>query len=183
VLLLRRSILTEKVARKGHHVMREYIVDPFETTRIADIMAEPVDTLSGDMLVNDVVEFFTAPDSPPRHKSYPVLDEKGALIGMVARADVLRWTMSGWAAGTPLRDALGEQELVTGYEDDLVGALADQMAVADVGRVPILRRSDEKLVGLVARRDLLRVRADVVRHEREREVLLRVRLQPRRSTS
>ncbi|MBV8652469.1 MAG: chloride channel protein, partial [Alphaproteobacteria bacterium] len=28
VLLLRRSILTEKVARKGHHVMREYIVDP-----------------------------------------------------------------------------------------------------------------------------------------------------------
>jgi H+/Cl- antiporter ClcA len=183
VLLLRRSILTEKVARKGHHVMREYIVDPFETTRIADIMAKPVDTLSGDMLVNDVVEFFTAPDSPRRHKSYPVLDEKGALIGMVARADVLRWTMSGWAAGTPLRDALGEQELVIGYEDDLVGALADQMAVADVGRVPILRRSDEKLVGLVARRDLLRVRADVVRHEREREVLLRVRLQPRRSTS
>jgi CBS domain-containing protein len=46
------------------------------------------------------------------------------------------------------------------------------MAVSDVGCVPILRRSDEKLVGLVARRDLLRVRAAVVRHEREREVLL-----------
>jgi CBS domain-containing protein len=40
-------------------------------------------------------------------------------------------------------------------------------------------RSDEKLVGLVARRDLLRARADVVRHEREREVLPRLRLQPR----
>ncbi len=71
---------------------------------------------------------------------------------------------------------------MTGYEDELVGPLADRMAVADVGRVPILRRSDDKLVGLVARRDLLRVRADVVRHEHEREVLLRVRLQPRRST-
>jgi H+/Cl- antiporter ClcA len=175
VLLLRRSILTEKVARKGHHVMREYIVDPFETTRVADIMAKPVDTLAGDMLVNDVVAFFTAPEAT-RHKSYPVLDENGTLSGMVARADVLRWTVSGWAAGTRLRDALGEQEVVTGYEDDLVGALADQMAIADVGRVPILRRSDNKLVGLVARRDLLRVRADVVRHEREREVLLRVRL-------
>jgi CBS domain-containing protein len=100
---------------------------------------------------------------------------------MVARADVLRWTMSGWDTGLRLREALGEQELVTGYEDELAGALADRMAVADVGRVPILRRSDDKPVGLVARRDLLRVRADVVRHEREREVLLRVRLQPRRS--
>src|SRR5665213_1238072 len=39
VLLLRRSILTEKVARRGYHVMREYIVDPFETMRVADIMA------------------------------------------------------------------------------------------------------------------------------------------------
>jgi chloride channel protein, CIC family len=183
VLLLRRSILTEKVARKGHHVMREYIVDPFETTRVSEIMAKPVDTLSGEMTINDVVAFFTAPDVTERHKSYPVLDEKGALIGMVARADVLRWTMSGWAAGTQLRDSLGEQELVTGYEDDLVGMLADRMAIADVGRVPILRRSDEKLVGLVARRDLLRVRADVVRHEHEREVLLHVRLQPRRSTT
>ena len=74
-----------------------------------------------------------------------MLDEDGALIGMVARADVLRWTMSGWAAGTRLRDALGEQELVTGYEDELVGPLADRMAAADIGRVPILRRSDDKL--------------------------------------
>ena len=47
VLLLRRSILTEKVARRGHHVMREYIVDPFETMRVSEIMAKPVDTLAG----------------------------------------------------------------------------------------------------------------------------------------
>ena len=146
-------------------------------------MARPVDTLSAEMMINDVVAFFTAPDVPQRHKSYPVLDEAGALIGMVARADVLRWTMSGWAAGTQLRDALGEQEIVTGYEDELVGPLADRMAATDVGRVPILRRNDDNVVGLVARRDLLRVRADVLRHERERDVLLRLRLQPRRSTS
>ena len=29
VLLMRRSILTEKVARRGHHLAREYRVDPF----------------------------------------------------------------------------------------------------------------------------------------------------------
>ena len=34
------------VARRGHHVVREYSVDPFEATRVADIMAKPVDTLA-----------------------------------------------------------------------------------------------------------------------------------------
>ena len=28
VLLMRRSILTEKIARRGHHLVREYRVDP-----------------------------------------------------------------------------------------------------------------------------------------------------------
>jgi hypothetical protein len=62
------------------------------------------------------------------------------------------------------------------------GRDAPQLALMR-GREPILRRNDDKVVGLVARRDLLRVRADVLRHERERDVLLRPRLQPRRSTS
>jgi CBS domain-containing protein len=56
----------------------------------------------------------------------------------------------------------------------MVGQLADRMADANRGRVPILRRADGSLVGLVARRDLLRVRANVIQHERERETLIRI---------
>jgi CBS domain-containing protein len=175
VLLLKRSILTEKVARRGHHVLREYIVDPFETMRVAEIMAQPVDTLPADMPVAKVVAFFTGSDGAPRHKSYPVVEANGRLIAMVARADALRWTMGGYPAGQRLGDALAGRELLVGYEDELVGHLADRMAAADAGRVPILRRADDSLIGLVARRDLLRVRASVVRHEREREALIRLR--------
>jgi CBS domain-containing protein len=64
---------------------------------------------------------------------------------------------------------------VTGYDDELIGQLADRMAETGIGRVPILRRADSTLVGLVARRDLLRVRATATRHERGREKLLRLR--------
>jgi H+/Cl- antiporter ClcA/CBS domain-containing protein len=173
VLLMRRSILTEKVARRGHHVMREYVVDPFETMRVADIMAQPVDTLPGSMTVEDAVVFFTAADAPVRHKSYPVVDSAGRLLGIVARADVLRWTREGWPSGQGLTDILGDRDCVTGFSDELAGRLADRMAEADVGRVPILRRSDSVVVGLVARRDLLRVRAAAMGHERDREVLIR----------
>jgi chloride channel protein, CIC family len=94
---------------------------------------------------------------------------------MVSRADTLRWTMSGWPAGQTLGEQLADRDLLVGYDDEMVGSLADRMAAADLGRVPILRRADGAVVGLVARRDLLRVRASVVRHERERSVLLRFR--------
>jgi len=179
VLLLKRSILTEKVARRGHHVLREYIVDPFEIMRVGEIMAKPVDTLPATMTVGEAVAFFTAPDSPRRHKSYPVVNGEGRLVAIVSRADALRWTVAGWDNEKPLGEQLLGQNLVVGYEDELVGKLADRMAETDTGRVPILRRGgtdDESIVvGLVARRDLLRVRAEVIRHEREREKLIRLR--------
>jgi chloride channel protein, CIC family len=138
-------------------------------------MARPADSLAADVPIADVVAFFTAADAPRRHKSYPVIDAEAHVIGMVARADVLRWTMDGWPKGERLRDLAGDQDLVVGYNDELVGQLADRMALADVGRVPILERGTDALAGLVARRDLLRVRASAVRHETEREVLLHFR--------
>jgi H+/Cl- antiporter ClcA len=38
VLLLRRSILTEKLARRGQHIAREYSVDLFEMMRVSEVM-------------------------------------------------------------------------------------------------------------------------------------------------
>jgi H+/Cl- antiporter ClcA len=43
VLTLRRSILTEKVARRGFHLSREYEVDPLEIVFVREVMREPVD--------------------------------------------------------------------------------------------------------------------------------------------
>lgn len=172
VLLLKRSILTEKIARRGHHILREYIVDPFELTRVGDVMVARVDTLPAAMPVDDAVAFFTD-ESGPRHKSYPVVDGAGRPVGMVARADVLRWTVSGWPRGTSLADAVSGGPLVLGHPDEMVGRLADRMAEADAGRVPVTRREDGVLVGIVARKDLLRVRAKLRREEIDRARLLR----------
>jgi H+/Cl- antiporter ClcA len=184
VLLLKRSILTEKVARRGHHVLREYIVDPFEIMRVGDIMAKPADTLPAQMKIGAVLNFFTAPESPQgaplRHKSYPVVDEQNRLVAMVSRADALRWTIEGWDSEKTIGEQLVGQNLTVGYADDLVGKLADRMAESDASRVPIVKREDGTVLGLVARRDLLRVRAEVIRHEQDRERLIRLRGNPER---
>ena len=176
VLLLRRSILTEKVARRGYHVVREYSVDPFDTMRISEIMAQPVVTLPEETTVGEAVGFFTSRSAAmPRHKSYPVVRPDGTLAAMVARADALRWTVESPPPEKPVTEQLGIQELVTAYEDELVGRVADRMAETGVGRVPILRRGTDTVAGIVARRDLLRVRSSVLREERERETLITLR--------
>ena len=174
VLLLKRSILTEKVARRGHHITREYVIDPFETVRVSDIMARPAESLPANWTVAETLTFFTAPDAPRRHKSYPVADQDGKVLGMVSRADALRWLRDVDSLEKPLHEQVAGQELVVGYDDELTGQLADRMTATDTGRIPILNRKSSALVGLVARRDLLRVRANVMRQEHEREALIRI---------
>lgn len=174
VLLMKRSILTERIARRGLHLTREYGIDPFLDTRVQDIMARPVDTLPPNMTIAEAVAFFTEPNGQVRHKSYPVLGEDDIPLGMVSRADILRWTRDE-PDGDEILAAAASTDLVIGYPDELVAQLADRMAIRDVGRVPIVERKTGKLVGLVARRDLLRVRARVRMEEQQRSKLLRVR--------
>ncbi len=169
VLLMRRSILTERIARRGLHLTREYTVDPFEIMRVGEIMAKPVDTLPTSMTVTDAVAFFSLDVAAPRHKSYPVIDADHKLAGIVSRADVFRWTRDGWDNDLILGNACDSDGLVIAYSDELVGRLADRMALSDVGRVPVIERATGKVTGLVARRDLLRVRAAAGREEMERE--------------
>ena len=40
VLTLKRSILTEKIARRGYHVTREYEIDPLHALLVRDVMAD-----------------------------------------------------------------------------------------------------------------------------------------------
>ena len=177
VLALKRSILTEKVARRGHHIVREYSVDPFDLARVGDVMVCPVDTLPVTMTLGEMAAFFT--DGTPRHKAYPVLDPAGRPVAMASRADALH------VIGTPahhtlsLAEALGGQPLVTAAPDETVTALVNRMVDHDLGRVPVVRPADGRLVGLVARKDLLAVRARLLQEERGREAFFGARLRRR----
>jgi CIC family chloride channel protein len=157
VLLLKRSILTEKIARRGQHVVREYGIDPFELLHVTEIMVRNVDTLPATMRVDAAVTFFSGEER--RHKSYPILGSDGQVVGIVGRADVLRWRAECPHGEETLFDRASDRSLIVGYPDEPVSHLVDRMAAADVGRVPIVKRGTPHLVGLVSRKDLLRMRA------------------------
>ncbi|HVV41194.1 MAG TPA: chloride channel protein [Nitrobacter sp.] len=157
VLLLRRSILTEKIARRGQHVVREYSIDPLELLRVRDVMVRDVDTLPASMPVSQAVAFFSG--ETRRHKSYPLIDSDGQVAGLVGRSDLLRWRAERPEDDVTLFERVSDRSLTLGYPDEPVSHLADRMVLADVGRVPIVDRETQRLVGLVARKDLLRIRA------------------------
>jgi H+/Cl- antiporter ClcA len=171
VLVLKRSILTEKVARHGHHVSREYSVDPLEQAFVSEIMVTEVDTLPADMAIDNAVAFFTDDEARP-HKSYPVLEPDGRVAGMVSRSDVLRWVSERRHVDRTLGVLASRKPLVTGSPEELVWRLVNRMVSEDVGRVPIVD-PEGRLLGLVARKDLLRVRARLQRQEQERAAFLR----------
>jgi CBS domain-containing protein len=86
----------------------------------------------------------------------------------------MRWWQKGDDDPAKTLGDLQTEDVFLGYADELVGELANRMALSNIGRVPIVERATGKLVGLVARRDLLRVRAQTIKEERERRRLLRL---------
>ncbi len=169
VLLLKRSILTEKIARRGLHITREYQADPFEQAWVKDVMVKP-DAIDASWSVGQTIDYFMSADH--RHKSYPVITSDRIVVGMVSRGDVLAWLSESGEVDREslLGDVLVEEPLF-GRPDELVGHLADRMAENGIGRVPVIDAAG-KLVGLVARKDLLTARARRVAEERDRSRLL-----------
>ena len=173
VLLMRRSILTEKVARRGHHLAREYRVDPFVLTRVREIMATDVQTVPDSMTLHELAAFLTDPDT--YHPSFPVVDAQRRVLGVVDPPAVLHWRRAGKSRSATLRTLLAASDTVVAYPDEYLDSVIERMSRANVAHMPVVSREDRALVGYLAWKDLLRVRTRLQAEERERVVLYRVR--------
>jgi H+/Cl- antiporter ClcA/CBS domain-containing protein len=167
VLLLRRSILTEKIARRGQHISREYAIDPYSLTRVADVMIRKVDLLRADQ---DIQSAVAAIESGSR-RTYPVVDRNGRPIGLVSRGDALRWRVEGGHQGETLGEHISDASVAVVHADDLVSRAVSIMLVTDQGRLPVVDRDTGVLIGLLTRRDVLAVQAQTIEAEMKREAL------------
>ena len=102
------------------------------------------------------------------HRSYPVLDAGGHLVGLVSRSDVLAWRRGEGNADATLADTLSDQAQPFVFTDAPCAAAADLMIQSGIGRLPVLSRDTRTVVGIITRHDLLQARLRRHREENER---------------
>ena len=174
VLTLRRSILTEKVARRGFHMSREYSVDPLEILFVREVMRTNIIAFEVNTRSEDISPSINLGHERRGQLLYPLVDENQFLKGVVTRNDLHQIRQNG-ASGE--LGEFGKKDPVVAYAGEPLRAVVYRMAETGFTRLPVVEsEGSRKLVGMISLHDLLRARTRSLEEERRRERVLRVRL-------
>jgi len=173
VLTLKRSILTEKVARRGYHLSREYSIDPLELLFAREVMRTKIAALSGKSTLREVQHSLRS-DHRQKQRLLPVVDQEGRLTGVVTRGDIREQIELGGEAALEKRlSELVHSSVVAAYPDEPLRIVVHRMAEKGITRLPVIERDSRKLLGLLSLDDLLKARSRHLEDERHREQTLR----------
>ncbi len=175
VLTLRRSILTEKVARRGFHLSREYSVDPLEILFVREVMRSNIVAIPAETSVAELTRSLHAGPSPRRQRLYPVVDADKNLVGVVPRHELQHLVKHGNGRG--LSDLVRRDPKVA-HPDEPLRVVVYRMAETGLTRFPVVERGSHKLLGMISLDDLLKGRTQTLDAERVRERVLPLRLYP-----
>jgi H+/Cl- antiporter ClcA/CBS domain-containing protein len=174
VLLLKRSVLTEKIARRGYHLTREYAVDPLETLFVEEVVEGEVVLLDSDITVEDAVALLSAGPAALAQRLFPLVGPDGALTGAVTQNMLLEGLRQG--RGEQRAVALGRSAPVCAHANDTLRRAALTMAGAGVTRLVVVDREDPtRPVGVVSLQQLLAGRVRDLRAATHSERVLRLR--------
>lgn len=165
VLLLRRSILTEKLARRGQHIACEYSVDVFEQIRVADVMDREPPMVAATLTVAALGERIAQGDPVlAKRRGTLVMDESDRLAGIITRSDLMQALQEG-DGERPVLEIATTEVVTTGPDATLHEALASMLRHG-VGRLPVVQAGDaRRVIGYLGRGDILAAR--MRRHEEE----------------
>jgi CBS domain-containing protein len=179
---MKRSILTEKIARRGYHVSQEYSIDPLERLSVSDAMAPAVISVPASLPIKDLMLKYFLGGPSQKHQGYPVVDDEGRLMGVVTKSDLLDEWMATMLSGVDPRTAepgaiitydLVVREPITAFSWESCRTAAERMARMGVGRLPVVHSDDPMhVVGIITRSDLLKSRARQADEEQRRERFL-----------
>ena len=182
VLTLKRSILTEKVARRGYHLSREYAVDPLEILFVREVMRTKVVVLAASSTVAELRELMRT-GSRQSQRLVPVVDGDGRMVGVFTRAEIRQHVDHEGDAilHRPISE-LVKPDAVEAYPDEPLRIVVYRMVEKGLTRLPVVDRETRRFLGLVGLDDLLKGRGRNLEEESTRETTLKLRFfEPRGS--
>jgi chloride channel protein, CIC family len=177
VLTLKRSILTEKISRRGYHLSREYALDPLEILFVREVMRTNVVVLPCDGTLAEAHHLIHSTKSPKGQHLFPVLNSSNRLSGVVTRNQLVQLYKETLAQASTIRLSEIARKPMVAFADEPLRSVVNRMADSGFTRFPVLDPGDDgKIVGMVALNDLLRARVKNLEDERARERVLRIRM-------
>ena len=152
-LLMRNSIMTEKIVRRGVRVLGEYSIDFLEQVHVRDVALRKVVTLKANDTLEAARAWLAQGGTGSSHQGFPVVDEHGALVGVLTRRDL----HSNGDGKRTLRSLITRKPVVI-HDDASLRDAANVMAREHIGRLPVVSRMrPHHVVGIVTRSDLVNV--------------------------
>lgn len=156
--LMKNTIMTEKIARRGIRVPAEYEADFLDQIPVRTIATSKVVTLRADAPLSKIRADIQSGQFGMTHQGFPILDADDHLIGMITRREILNTQnhpSSPVPDSAPLSALLRRPPIVI-YSDSSLREATDQMTRHDIGRLPVLDRTTRRLTGILTRSDLIR---------------------------
>jgi CBS domain-containing protein len=173
---MKRSIMTEKIARRGYHIYREYGVDPLERHHVDEVMTRTVETIDGELSVSEALERYFG--TTQTHRAYPVVHQ-GALAGVVDRAvlEKIRDDETAHTLDSRLSDVLRQRSSAFALPSETCRLVATRLAVHGLERLPVVTDSETlQLAGIVSRSDLVKPSLAHFDEEHKKERFRRLRV-------
>ncbi|WP_175626809.1 MULTISPECIES: chloride channel protein [Oxalobacteraceae] len=171
VLLMKRSIMTEKIARRGLHIYREYSVDPQERAFVSEVMTKEPMSIDAHLTLHEAAQQYFG--SEQKHRSFPVVDTHGTLLGMLERDNLLHH-IALHGGDQQLVNILDAAHLSLALPTETCQVVGRRMAIQHVERLPVVAdKESRRLLGIISRSDLLKPAHTVFHEEHVRERLFR----------
>ena len=162
-LLMRNTIMTEKIVRRGVRVPSDYAADYLDQIYVRDACSRDVVNLAAGQTIADVRQWLASQGANTKHQGFPVLDAQGQVMGVITRRQLYDASVD---IHTSVQSLIKVPPIVV-REDHTLREAADHMVEREVGRLVVVSKEQpHRMVGIITRGDLLAAHAQRLREAR-----------------
>ncbi|MCC4618561.1 chloride channel protein [Xanthomonas cassavae CFBP 4642] len=163
-LMMRHTIMTEKIVRRGVRVPSDYSADHLDQIAVGTVCSRDVVSLEATQTLGEVRQWLRGGGAEVSHQGFPVTGPEGLLQGVLTRRELLDQRKTD---DMPLAALLQRAAVVIGEQHSLREA-ADHMSDAGVGRLVVVDGQQTlRVVGIITRSDLLAAHGSRLQAARE----------------
>ena len=152
-LFTKRSIYTEKLARRGINLWRGHDISVMDDILVSEVMRKQVTTIPENMPFGDIMNLIGV----SRDNYFPVVDSQGKLSGVVSIQNVREALLdSADLCGLVVAKEIATETVITLHGDDNLNHAMEKFTQMDIEQLPVVAGADDsEVIGMLSRMDVI----------------------------